>query len=528
MQVWRAAARELVKDNVAIVRSDDDRRVTYRELKEAAVAYAADWAGAFGFDVGGSLEERGRGKAVGVMAHPGAEYCAAMLAVWRLGWIAVPLSPSHPIGELTHAIREARVEIVFVTDNLLDKVADLGRSCPVRAVRYIDDVPRDRDDASRDDLTKSPEPEPDDGALVIFTSGTTGAPKAALHTHASLAAQIDSLAEAWGWTGADKILHALPLNHVHGIVNAWMCAHAVGAEVTFCAKFSATEWWRSVADRNDGTHTTTTIFMGVPTMYVRLIQSYDAVESEERRRQMSAGASRLRLCVSGSAACPVPVAKRWSEIAGGKELLERYGATEIGMALSQPLAGRRVPGRVGHPLPGVQVKLVDGELRVKGPGVFGGYVGRPEATAACFDELGFFITGDATEYDENLGYRIMGRTSVDIIKHGGYKLSALEIESAVLEHPGVGECAVCGVPDDVYGEIVGCVLAPGPGPASDGAPVSPPPDAEELRAFLKDRMASYKAPGVVVVVDAVPRNAMGKVNKRSLVGLFGASRGSSK
>ena len=526
MQVWRAAARELVKDNVAIVRSDDDRRVTYRELKEAAVAYAADWAGAFGFDVGGSLEERGRGKAVGVMAHPGAEYCAAMLAVWRLGWIAVPLSPSHPIGELTHAIREARVEIVFVTDNLLDKVADLGRSCPVRALRYIDDVPRDRDDASRDDLTKSPEPEPDDGALVIFTSGTTGAPKAALHTHASLAAQIDSLAEAWGWTGADKILHALPLNHVHGIVNAWMCAHAVGAEVTFCAKFSATEWWRSVADRNDGTHTTTTIFMGVPTMYVRLIQSYDAVESEERRRQMSAGASRLRLCVSGSAACPVPVAKRWSEIAGGKELLERYGATEIGMALSQPLAGRRVPGRVGHPLPGVQVKLVDGELRVKGPGVFGGYVGRPEATAACFDELGFFITGDATEYDENLGYRIMGRTSVDIIKHGGYKLSALEIESAVLEHPGVGECAVCGVPDDVYGEIVGCVLAPGP--ASDGAPVSPPPDAEELRAFLKDRMASYKAPGVVVVVDAVPRNAMGKVNKRSLVGLFGASRGSSK
>lgn len=526
MQVWRAAARELVKDDVAIVRSDDDRRVTYRELKEAAVAYAADWAGAFGFDVGGSLEERGRGKAVGVMAHPGAEYCAAMLAVWRLGWIAVPLSPSHPIGELTHAIREARVEIVFVTDNLLDKVADLGRSCPVRAVRYIDDVPRDRDDASRDDLTKSPEPEPDDGALVIFTSGTTGAPKAALHTHASLAAQIDSLAEAWGWTGADKILHALPLNHVHGIVNAWMCAHAVGAEVTFCAKFSATEWWRSVADRDDGTHATTTIFMGVPTMYVRLIQSYDAVESEERRRQMSAGASRLRLCVSGSAACPVPVAKRWSEIAGGKELLERYGATEIGMALSQPLAGRRVPGRVGHPLPGVQVKLVDGELRVKGPGVFGGYVGRPEATAACFDELGFFITGDATEYDENLGYRIMGRTSVDIIKHGGYKLSALEIESAVLEHPGVGECAVCGVPDDVYGEIVGCVLAPGP--ASDGAPVSPPPDAEELRAFLKDRMASYKAPGVVVVVDAVPRNAMGKVNKRSLVGLFGARRGSSK
>ena len=264
MQVWRAATRELVEDNVAIVRSDDGRRVTYRELKEAAVVYAADWAGAFGFDVGGSLEERGRGKAVGVMALPGAEYCAAMLAVWRLGWIAVPLSPSHPIGELTHAIREARVEIVFVTDNLLDKVADLGPLCPVRALRYIDDVPRDLDVASRDDLTNSPEPTPNDGALVIFTSGTTGAPKAALHTHASLAAQIDSLIEAWGWSVKDKILHALPLNHVHGIVNAWMCAHAVGAEVTFCAKFSATQWWRVVVDDYEQTNrqTPTTIFMG--------------------------------------------------------------------------------------------------------------------------------------------------------------------------------------------------------------------------------------------------------------------------
>ena len=524
MQVWRAAARELVEDNVAIVRSDDGRRVTYRELKEAAVAYAADWAGAFGFDVGGSLEERGRGKAVGVMALPGAEYCAAMLAVWRLGWIAVPLSPSHPIGELTHAIREARVEIVFVTDNLLDKVADLGPLCPVRALRYIDDVPRDLDTASRDDLTNSPEPTPNDGALVIFTSGTTGAPKAALHTHASLAAQIDSLTKAWGWSADDKILHALPLNHVHGIVNAWMCAHAVGAEVTFCAKFSATQWWRVVVDDYEQTNrqTPTTIFMGVPTMYVRLIQAYDAVESEERRREMSAAASKLRLCVSGSAAMPTPVAKRWSELTNGKELLERYGATEIGMALSQPLRGRRVPGRVGHPLPGVRVKLVDGELRVKGPGVFGGYVGRPEATAACFDEDGYFLTGDSVEYDENLGYGIMGRTSVDIIKHGGYKLSALEIESAVLEHPGVGECAVCGVPDDVYGEIVGCVLAPGPGGSDCGPVSSPPPTAEALRAFLRDRLASYKAPGVVVVVDAVPRNAMGKVNKRSLVGLFGS------
>ena len=199
---------------------------------------------------GEASEERGRGKAVGVMALPGAEYCAAMLAVWRLGWIAVPLSPSHPIGELTHAIREARVEIVFVTDNLLDKVADLGSLCPVRAVRYIDDVPRDLDDASRDDLdeqsrtdTKRRRPR------HLHQRHDRRAESRAAHAR-RLLARTDRSGRWRRGVGPAKIrsFYALPLNHVHGIVNAWMCAHAVGAEVTFCAKFSATEWWRSADD----------------------------------------------------------------------------------------------------------------------------------------------------------------------------------------------------------------------------------------------------------------------------------------
>ena len=202
-------------------------------------------------------------------------------------------------------------------------------------------------------------------------------------------------------------------------------------------------------------------------------------------------------------------------IAGG-DLLERYGMTEIGMALSNPLVGVRKPGWVGSPLPGVVVKVVDGELRVKGPVVFKEYVGRPDVTKECFDDDGFFKTGDSVHVDDTTdAYRILGRTSVDIIKHGGYKLSALEIESAVLEHPDVGECAVCGVPDEVYGETVGCVLAPKYGD-------SVTPTVTGLNEFLRDRLASYKHPGVVVAVGSIPRNAMGKVNKRALAGLFEA------
>ena len=308
MEVWRAVENHKRGTTAIAVRCPGDPEGDvwcYNAIHSQAVTFAARWATEMGFELGDSLEAKGRGRAVGIMAHPGAEYCAAMLAAWRLGWIAVPLSPSHPIGELQHAVTEAKVTEVFVTRTLFYKVEHYKVRDRLRELKgcTIHILEGNHVGVDIRTLTRTPEPAPDDGALIIFTSGTTGAPKAALHTHGSLDAQVKSLSEAWGWTSGDKIRHCLPLNHVHGIVNAWMCAFANGAEVTFCQKFSASEWWDSALSGSsplEGEDDSFTVFMGVPTMYVRLIQAYDAKDPAEQRA-MSDAASKLRLCVSGSA-----------------------------------------------------------------------------------------------------------------------------------------------------------------------------------------------------------------------------------
>ena len=387
------------------------------------------------------------------------------------------------------------------------------------------------------------EPSESSGALIIYTSGTTGRPKGALHTHGSLAAQIGSLVSAWEWGAGDRILHPLPLHHIHGIVNALLCPHAVGAAVEFMPKFSPNGLWARLRQGQQPGGAPVTVFMGVPTMYVRLLQALDTTEPGPDRDAAVAAARALRLTVSGSAACPVPLMAAWEQVTGTR-LLERYGMTEVGMALSNPYSGQRRPGFVGTPLPGVRIKVVPdgaaqtpgqagdadgqapasgddsqwgaveegpGELRLAGPALFVGYWGRPEATAESFDEDGFFRTGD-TVVRQAGAWRILGRTSVDIIKCGGYKLSALEIEAHLLEHPGVGEAAVMGVPDEAYGQVVAAVLA-----GKDG---KPPPPLGELRAWARDVMAPYKTPTLVKVLDAIPRNAMGKTNKKELLLLF--------
>jgi len=281
------------------------------------------------------------------------------------------------------------------------------------------------------------------------------------------------------------------------------------------------------------------VFMGVPTMYVRLLQALDSMPAGADRDAAVVAARALRLTVSGSAACPVPLMNSWEQVTGTR-LLERYGMTEVGMALSNPYAGERRAGFVGKPLPGVRIKVVPdtpsdgadedkpaassddtqqwgpveegpGELRLAGPALFAAYWGREQATADAFDEDGFFRTGD-TVVRQAGSWRILGRTSVDIIKCGGYKLSALEIEAHLLEHPAVGEAAVVGVPDEAYGQVVAAVLA-----GKDG---KPPPTLGELRVWARDVMAPYKTPTMVKVLDAIPRNAMGKTNKKELLQLF--------
>jgi malonyl-CoA/methylmalonyl-CoA synthetase len=300
---------------------------------------------------------------------------------------------------------------------------------------------------------------------------------------------------------------------VHGIVNVLGCALAVGAACVLHASFDAARVWSSFArDR-------LTLFMAVPTQYFRLIQAWEQAD-RAGREAWSAAARGLRLMVSGSAALPESVLARWREITG-HVLLERYGMTETGMILSNPLHGERIAGTVGTPLPGVEVKLVDevgaeltgdaeGELWVRGPAVFEEYWRRAEATTNAFAGE-WFRTGDVARR-ENGVYRLLGRASVDILKTGGYKVSALEIEEALRAHPAVEDCAVVGLADEEWGErVAAAVVARGPAAA---------PSLEELRRFVKDRVAPYKAPREVMVVAALPRNALGKVEKPRVKEMF--------
>jgi malonyl-CoA/methylmalonyl-CoA synthetase len=277
-------------------------------------------------------------------------------------------------------------------------------------------------------------------------------------------------------------------------------------------RFDANAVWECIARGQ------LTLFMAVPTIYAKLISAWEAAPPE-RRVQLSEACRRMRLMVSGSAALPVSTLSRWKEISG-HTLLERYGMTEIGMALSNPLDGPRVAGSVGVPLPGVEVRLVDerganvdagspGEIEVRGPGVFKEYWGRPQETREAFRD-GWFRTGDVAVMEDGR-YRILGRMSIDIIKTGGHKVSALEIEEQLREHPAIAECAVVGIPDPEWGERVAAAVV-----LRHGAKL----DFDGLRSWSKERLAPYKVPSRLRVVEALPRNAMGKVTKPAVAELF--------
>jgi malonyl-CoA/methylmalonyl-CoA synthetase len=349
-------------------------------------------------------------------------------------------------------------------------------------------------------------------AMILYTSGTTSRPKGVVTTHANITAQITSLTKAWEWSAEDRILLCLPLHHVHGIINVVSCALWSGAVCEMLPRFDANRVW------NRMTRGGLTLFMAVPTIYFKLISEWESC-SPGRRAMMRGGAHKLRLMVSGSAALPVSTLERWREITG-HTLLERYGMTEIGMALSNPYRGERIPGTVGKPLPGVEVRLVDdkgravaegvpGEIEVRGENVFHEYWQRPEATREAFRD-GWFRTGD-TAVVENGVYRILGRTNIDILKTGGHKVSALEIEEVLREHLGVRECAVVGVADAEWGERVCAALV-----LKDGQTL----DLEGLRAWAKERLAAHKIPSRLLVVEELPRNAMGKVTKPQVKELF--------
>jgi malonyl-CoA/methylmalonyl-CoA synthetase len=403
----------------------------------------------------------------------------------------VPLATSHPPAELEYVIRDADAAIVIGAGRHRDALEAIAAATGARFVYTPDLLATDAAP-----MAVAP-PAPERRAMIVYTSGTTGKPKGAVTTHGNLTAQMASLIEAWEWTPDDIALLVLPLHHVHAIVNVLGCALAAGASCEILPQFDADRAWDRLASGE------ITVLSAVPTIYHRLIASYDAAPPAVQRARRD-GSRRVRLMMSGSAALPVRTLERWREITG-HTLLERYGMTELGMVLSNPLHGDRRPGSVGTPLPGVEVRLVDGELEVRGPGVFLEYWRRPQETRDAFHD-GWFRTGDVAVVEDG-SYRLLGRSNVDIIKTGGFKVSALEVEEAIREHPAVADCAVTAAADEEWGERVAASVELRPGATLT---------LDELQAFTRPRLAPYKIPRELRCVEALPRNAMGKVVKTAL------------
>ena len=520
-------------DATATANAAGDGDATYAEVMALAARVAEELK---------ALDVR-KGDRVGLAATAGMEYCAAAYATWARGGVSVPIASSHSEEDAAYVMRHSGMRVVLIPpladgeedSETYEKYARVATrfdltTLRLRHVRRLDAEWKDADadGAELDDVVSSP----DDGALIIYTSGTTGRPKGALHTHRSLYAQCAGLIDAWRWDPSDRIIHALPLHHIHGIVNAWLCAHVVGATVEFHRTFTPRGVW---ARLRDAAQPPVTVFMGVPTMYVMLMRALQGNMAPEARAESIAAASRLRLTVSGSAACPVPVLEDWRRLTG-RSLLERYGMTEIGMALSNPYEeSKHKPGYVGLPLPGVQVKLaplvgadgdedtsdVDsgeylqgpGELLVKGDNLFTEYYDNAEATSESFDESGYFKTGDVAAMASDGFWRILGRASVDVLKIGGFKVSALEIEARLLENPSIAEVAVLGIPDEAYGQraVALVVLALD---METGEPVNL--TEGDVTLWVRQNLASKMHLRVVKFADKMPRNAMGKVNKKDL------------
>ncbi|XP_067006319.2 malonate--CoA ligase ACSF3, mitochondrial [Anabrus simplex] len=504
--------------------------------------------------LGGNYQER-----VAFLCPNDATYVITQWACFMSGQIAVPLCSLHPPNLLEYYIKDSEANLIVTTPEhapvLSDIASKLGRKLlifdealrvlamkqAVRASKIITGVESDLtlcNGESSEDLDGGLAPEFYDksDAIIIYTSGTTGEPKGVVLSHRNLEAQVTSLVEAWEWSRKDIILHVLPLHHVHGMINALMCPLYVGARCVMLPKFESARVWANLLAINMAATERVNVFMAVPTIYMMLIEEYDRIFSKNARMKeyiRAVCSQKIRLMVSGSAPLPTPIFHRWEEITG-HQILERYGMSETGMVLSNPLHGERKPGFVGTPLPNVEVQIArtdtsqepevlvvgnssgtrilskdttNGELWVKGPGVFKYYYKRPKATEKEFTPDGWFKTGDTAQYTEN-SYRILGRTSVDIIKTGGYKVSAIEVETHLLGHPDIQDVAVVGLSDMTWGQKVAAVVVP-----RENKEII----LSKLREWAKDRMAPYAIPTVLKVVDKLPKNSMGKVNKKELL-----------
>ncbi len=417
------------------------------------------------------LQARGleQGDRLGIYLANRIEYIDLYLACLKLGVIAVPINILYRERELTHILSDARPKLL-ITAAEIEALSGAALTMPAtRPAIHIDG---------------------DHAAAIIYTSGTTGASKGAVLTHNNFASNAVNLLAAWRITADDRLLLALPLFHVHGLANGLHCWLTSGLRLRLLERFEAATAEREFLDFQP------TVFFGVPAMYVRLMDLPEA----SARKIGAAG----RLFVCGSAPLPAELMTSFRDLYGST-ILERYGMTETLMNISNPYAGERRPGSVGFPLPGVSVKIVDGEVLVKGPNVFQEYWGRPEATVKAFTD-GWFHTGDIATQSSDGYITLEGRRS-DLIISGGFNIYPREIEEFLMEQPEVAEAAVAAQPDRVRGEVPVAYLV-----------VSRECDLEEIEARCRAALASFKIPRAFHRVDALPRNALGKVQKHLLPG----------
>lgn len=466
----------------------DDHAWSYAELADAALQHIA-------------LLERvglGRGARVAVWAQPSPATVAAIVGNLAAGVTTIPLSPKLGASEVAHIFGDCEPRLAFCAESFdvpheVAHVASL-RAAYAPAAGTLSEIPADALPG-----------------LVLYTSGTTGHPKGAVITRKNIAANLDSLIEAWEWTASDTVVHSLPLIHAHGLVLGLFGSLRAGGALHYVPKFTPD----GIAEALDDSRHEQTMLFAVPTMYHRL------AEAAEHSPTLCDALRRPRLLVSGSAGLPLREHEH-IEALTDRGVHERYGLTETLINCGVPASHEPMPGYVGPPLPGVELKLVDeqrneldayddetiGEVAVRSDAVFRGYLDQDEATAAVLDADGWFYTGDLATRRRDGAIRILGRRSTDLIKTGGYRVGAGEIEACLLEHPSVREVAIVGVPDHDLGQRIEAFVVLKPAASADPA---------ELIGCVAERLSPHKRPRAVHFLPDLPRNAMGKVQKKKLV-----------
>ncbi len=486
----------------------DDRQLTFGELDDRALRYAAGLA-QLGIE---------KGDRVVTILDSSLELVEILVGHHRLGAVHVPVNTRYRKEELTHIIDDARPAAVVVGAGLAARkiVGELELPDSVRNVIVVGNTTLTAHELSFSEVAKNkplaglPELDDQDLALFIYTSGTTGPSKGVEHTYSSVVSGIDALTRHWQWTPKDRLVLALPLFHVHGLCIGIHGTLIRGNDTIIHQRFDPAKVARAIGRGG-------TIFMGVPTMHTRLVAAMD------NDPELAEAMSNARLITSGSAALREDIFRRYEELTG-QRILERYGMSETMLTISNPYEGERRRGSVGFPVPGTEVRIADeedkplgpgevGEIQVRGPSVMRSYWGLPEKTACQFTVDRFFRTGDVGRRDKDGYIYIVGRRSVDIIKSGGFKISAREIEGVLRRHPDIDDVGVVGLPDEEWGQRIAAAIVP-----ANGIIRTSEQWASQLATLCEEHLADFKRPREFFTYsDGLPRNALGKVQKHRII-----------